>query len=146
MEKSCTIAHIWIILKHLPAGAGYFPSTIAQPLSEPISSPCLAESLAPWLSSYSWAPQIPVFLAAPEANHCSHCAASLHRRDKKRMYLWYNLVIMFAWWHLTPMRFMYPKNDSSLLQVMTFRGFKSVLGMSTPTWEKQWCFGRILYK
>lgn len=52
----------------------------------------------------------------------------------------------FAWWHFTPIRFIYPKKDSSWWQDCTTRGFKRVLGISNPIWEKQWCLGRILYK
>ena len=62
-------------------------------------------------------------------------AASRQRRPKKRKYLAKILSIIVEAWHRMPIRFKYPKKDSSLKHAINFKQLRRVLFTSRPVWS-----------
>ena len=67
---------------------------------------------------------------------------SFHRKLKYRIYRCKSRSIMLLLWQRTPIRFTYPKKDSSWKQELTLAGFNLVLRISIWIWSTEWCFGR----
>ena len=69
---------------------------------------------------------------------------SRHLKLRNSIYLCSKRCIILTEWHLMPMRFMCPKNDSSVKHCMDFAGFSKFLLISICKWSSPWCLGLSL--